>query len=102
MVEIIKLFPSVESEPFHLRRSASVSEMRASSPVAPILPSLSVERISLLCPAPTFVNEQNVIRLALMIEVEPCVIFCSDGFVAVPTKPYAAQYRMHTTYYMAI
>ncbi len=55
MIEIIELNEPLE--PFSFRHSTSEPEARAISPTAPIVPSMPVERIMLLHPAPTFVNE---------------------------------------------
>ncbi len=88
-VEIIELF--LLPEPLSVTCAISLL------PTGPTLPSMPVERISLLHPAQMFVNElrlvptselneQNIIHPALMVENESLITICSDGFAAVPTE----------------
>ncbi len=63
-VEIIELDDLLE--PFSFHHSVSEPEVHAVLPTTPIVPSVPIERILLLCPAPTFVNE---LRLAPTAEL---------------------------------
>ncbi len=80
MVEIIELDEPLE--PIGFRRSVSESEARPISPAAPIVPSILIQHISLLHPAPTFINEPrlaqtllNELRLAPTVELNEQNIF---------------------------